>query len=47
MSNKVSFDYSKASVFVADHEVENMKKLVLDAKELLVSKKGIMIRRFP
>ena len=40
MSNKVSFDYSKASVFVADHEVENMKKLVLDAKELLVSKKG-------
>ena len=40
MSNKVSFDYFKASVFVADHEVENMKKLVLDAKELLVSKKG-------
>ena len=40
MSNKVSFDYSKASVFVADHEVENMKKIVLDAKELLVSKKG-------
>ena len=40
MSNKVSFDYSKASVFVADHEVENMKKIVLDAKQLLVSKKG-------
>ena len=38
--SKVTFDYSKAGVFVADHEVENMKKLVLDAKELLVSKKG-------
>ncbi len=40
MSNKVTFDYSKAAPFVADHEVENMKKLVTDAKELLVSKKG-------
>ncbi|MBO4845197.1 MAG: glucose-6-phosphate isomerase [Lachnospiraceae bacterium] len=40
MMSKVTFDYSKAGVFVADHEVENMKKLVLDAKELLVSKKG-------
>lgn len=40
MSNKVTFDYSKASAFVADHEVENMKKIVMDAKELLVSKKG-------
>ena len=35
--SKVTFDYSKAGVFVADHEVENMKKLVLDAKELLDS----------
>ena len=40
MSNKVTFDYSKAAPFVSDHEVENMKKLVMDAKELLVSKKG-------
>ncbi len=40
MSTKVTFDYSKAAPFVADHEVENMKKLILDAKELLVSKKG-------
>ena len=40
MSTKVTFDYSKAAPFVADHEVENMKKLVMDAKELLVSKKG-------
>ncbi|MCR4687494.1 MAG: glucose-6-phosphate isomerase [Lachnospiraceae bacterium] len=36
----VSFDYSKASSFIADHEMENIKKQVLDAKELLVSKKG-------
>ena len=38
--SKVSFDYSKASVFVADSEVENMKKIAEDAKELLVSKTG-------
>ena len=36
----VNFDYSKASSFIADHEMENIKKQVLDAKELLVSKKG-------
>ena len=36
----VSFDYSKASSFIADHEMENIKKQVLDAKELLVSRKG-------
>lgn len=38
--NKVTFDYSKAASFVQDHEVESMKKLALDAKELLVSKTG-------
>lgn len=38
--NKVTFDYSKAASFIKDHEVESMKKLALDAKELLVSKKG-------
>lgn len=38
--NKVTFDYSKAASFVKEHEVESMKKLALDAKELLVSKKG-------
>lgn len=38
--SKVTFDYSKASCFVAEHEMENMKKQTLDAKELLVSKKG-------
>ncbi|MBO5485387.1 MAG: glucose-6-phosphate isomerase, partial [Eubacterium sp.] len=40
MGNKVTFDYSKAAPFVQDHEVDLMKKLTLDAKELLVSKTG-------
>ncbi len=40
MGNKVSFDYSKASCFVSENEVELMKKLTLDAKEVLVSKTG-------
>jgi glucose-6-phosphate isomerase len=38
--SKVTFDYSKASVFVKDSEVEMMKKLALDAKEVLVGKTG-------
>ena len=38
--NKVTFDYSKAAPFIRDHEVESMKKLALDAKDLLVSRKG-------
>ena len=38
--SKVTFDYSKAAPFVKDNEVESMKKLALDAKELLVSKTG-------
>ena len=38
--NKVTFDYSKASSFVKEHEVESMKKLALDAKKLLISKEG-------
>ena len=38
--SKVTFDYSKAASFVKDHEVESMKKLALDAKDLLVSKEG-------
>ena len=40
MSNKVRFDYSKASSFIQEHEVASMKKLALDAKEVLVSKTG-------
>lgn len=38
--SKVTFDYSKAAPFIKEHEVESMKKPALDAKELLVSKKG-------
>lgn len=38
--SKVTFDYSKAAPFVSDNEVELMKKLALDAKEVLVSKTG-------
>lgn len=38
--SKVTFDYSKAAPFVNDNEVEMMKKLALDAKEVLVSKTG-------
>ena len=38
--SKVTFDYSKAASFIRDHEVESMKKLALDAKDLLVSKEG-------
>jgi len=40
MANKVTFDYSKAAPFVQEHEVELMKKLALDAKDVLVSKSG-------
>lgn len=38
--SKVTLDYSKAASFVKDHEVDNMEKPVMDAKELLVSKTG-------
>ncbi len=38
--SKVTFDYSKAAPFIKDHEVDSMKKLTEDAKELLVSKTG-------
>ena len=38
--SKVTFDYSKAASFIGDNEVESMKKLALDAKEVLVSKSG-------
>lgn len=38
--SKVTFDYSKAAPFIGDNEVESMKKLALDAKELLVSRSG-------
>ena len=38
MSAKVTFDYSKTSAFISEAEVDYMKKLTLDAKDLLVSK---------
>ena len=38
--SKVSFDYSKAASFIADHEIENIKKQTVDATNLLVSKTG-------
>ena len=38
--SKVTFDYSKAASFIGDNEVESMKKLALDAKEVLVNKSG-------
>lgn len=37
---KVTFDYTNAKTFVRDAEVERMKKMVLDAKEYLLSRKG-------
>lgn len=40
MSEKITFDYSKVGAFVSDNEVDLMKKQVMDAKELLVSKTG-------
>ncbi len=38
--SKVTFDYSKAASFIGANEVESMKKLALDAKEVLVNKSG-------
>lgn len=38
--SKVTFDYAKASQFISDHEVEYMKKLTMDAKEVLLHKSG-------
>ena len=38
MANKVTFDYSKAKVFISDNEVKLMSKLAEDAKDVLVNK---------
>lgn len=38
--SKVTFDYSRAASFIGENEVESMKKLALNAKEVLVSKTG-------
>ena len=38
--NKVTFDYEKASGFISEQGLEEMKKLTLDAKEVLLSRTG-------
>jgi glucose-6-phosphate isomerase len=40
MSKQVNFDYSKTGSFVSAEEIGYMKKLTLDAKDVLVSKSG-------
>lgn len=40
MGSKVTFDYSKAAPFIADHEVENIKVQAEAAKQVLLSKEG-------
>ena len=40
MRSKVTFDYSNASSFIKEEEVQFMGKLAEDAKKLLVSKTG-------
>ena len=40
MSKHVTFDYSKAGSFISQEEVGYMKKLALDARDLLVGKTG-------
>ena len=40
MANKVTFDYSKATGFIQEHEMEYMSRLAAQAKETLVSKSG-------
>ncbi len=37
---KVSFDYSKANCFIRQHEMDAMKKITVDAKDLLLSREG-------
>lgn len=40
MGNKVTFDYSKTSAFIAQHEVDYMSKLAMDAREMLLGRNG-------
>ncbi len=40
MSSKVTFDYSKAMTFIKDHEIDSMKEIVGNAKDVLVSGTG-------
>ena len=40
MGNKVTFDYGKASCFIAEHEIENIKGMAEAAKATLLAKNG-------
>ena len=40
MSKKVTFDYSKANIFVSKDEIENIKKIAENAKSVLLDKSG-------
>lgn len=40
MGNSVTFDYSKAEKFIADHEVKAMERIAEQAKEVLVERSG-------
>ncbi len=40
MNKHVTFDYAKAKSFISEEEVSYMKKLALDAKDVLVAKTG-------
>ncbi|CUX37292.1 glucose-6-phosphate isomerase [Clostridium sp. C105KSO13] len=40
MASKVTFDYSKASSFIQEHEMEYMSELAAQAKDKLVAKTG-------
>ncbi len=40
MSQKVTFDYSRAKSFISEGELASMEKLVKDAKEVLTAKSG-------
>ena len=40
MRSKVTFDYSKAMTFIKEHEIDSMKEIVGNAKDVLVSGTG-------
>ena len=37
---KVTFDYSKADLFIKEHEMESMKDIALTAKDKLLARTG-------
>ena len=40
MSSKVTFDYSKAMTFIKEHEIDSMKEIVGNARDILVGGTG-------